>query len=93
MPRPSRLPEDEIARRLPGLPGWKRNGERLERTYTFETFPKAIAFVNRVAEIAESLDHHPDITINYTKVTLVVTTHDASGLTASDFTLATRIDA
>ena len=93
MPRPSRLPEDEITRRLPAVRGWERIGQRLERTYTFETFPKAIAFVNRVAEIAESLDHHPDITINYTKVTLAVTTHDAAGLTANDFTLATRIDA
>ena len=49
--------------------------------------------MNRVAEAAEALDHHPDITIEYTKVTLRVTTHDAGGLTANDFELATRIDA
>ena len=91
MPRMPRLPEDEIARRLASVPGWERAGEWLQRTWKFETFPAAIAFVNRVAETAEALDHHPDITIEYTKVTLRLTTHDAGGLTASDFTLATRI--
>ena len=86
-----RLPEDEIARRLASVPGWERAGEWLQRTYKFETFPAAIAFVYHVAETAEALDHHPDITIEYTKVTLRLTTHDAGGLTAADFTLATRI--
>jgi 4a-hydroxytetrahydrobiopterin dehydratase len=86
-----RLSDDEIVGRLASVPGWQRDGEWLRRTYTFETFPAAIAFVNRVAEAAEALDHHPDITIEYTKVTLQVTTHDAGGLTANDFELATRI--
>ena len=86
-----RLSDDEIAARLGSVPGWQRDGEWLRRTYKLETFPAAIAFVNRVAEAAEALDHHPDITIEYTKVTLRVTTHDAGGLTANDFELATRI--
>jgi 4a-hydroxytetrahydrobiopterin dehydratase len=93
MPRMSKLSESEIARLLSTVAGWERSGQLLRRTYTFETFPKAIAFVNRVAEIAEFLDHHTDITISYTKVTLRVTTHDAGGLTENDFTLAARIDA
>ncbi len=93
MPARQPLSEDEIAGRLPSVPGWQRDGEWLQRVYKFETFPAAIAFVNRVAEAAEALDHHPDITIEYTKVTLRVSTHDAGGLTASDFKLATRIDA
>lgn len=93
MPAMRRLSEDEIAGRLASVPGWQREGDWLRRVYEFETFPAAIAFVNRVAEAAEALDHHPDITVEYTKVTLRVTTHDAGGLTASDFTLATRIDA
>ena len=88
-----RLSESDIAGRLPRLPGWKREGDWLRREYEFPTFPAAIAFVNRVAEAAESLDHHPDITIEYTKVTLRVTTHDAGGLTENDFTLASRIEA
>jgi 4a-hydroxytetrahydrobiopterin dehydratase len=93
MPAQRRLTEDEIAGRLPGVPGWKRDGDWLQREYKLETFPAAIAFVNRVAEAAEALDHHPDITIQYTKVTLRVSTHDAGGLTANDFKLASRIDA
>ena len=93
MPARPPLSEAEIAGRLSSVPGWQRDGVWLRRTYKFETFPAAIAFVNRVAEAAEALDHHPDITIEYTKVTLRVTTHDAGGLTASDFKLATRIDA
>ena len=88
-----KLSEDEIAGRVASVPGWKRDGDWLERVYEFPTFPAAIAFVNRVAEAAEALDHHPDITVKYTKVTLRVSTHDAGGLTAGDFTLATRIDA
>ena len=93
MPSRRRLTEDEIAARLAALPGWRREGERLQRVYELATFPDAIAFVNRVAEAAEALDHHPDITVEYKQVTLRVTTHDAGGLTASDFELATRIDA
>jgi len=92
MPARRRLSEDEIAGRLGSVPGWQREGEWLQRVYKLATFPAAIAFVNRVAEIAEALDHHPDITIEYTKVTLRVTTHDAKGLTAGDFELAARID-
>ena len=93
MPARPRLSESDIAGRLAAVPGWKREGEWLRREYKFDSFPAAIAFVNRVASAAESLDHHPDITVEYTKVTLRVTTHDAGGLTAGDFELAARIDA
>ena len=92
MPRLPKLSEDDIAKRLERIPGWKREGQWLERCYEFPTFAIAIAFVNRVAEEAERLDHHPDIAIAYTKVTLRVSTHDAGGLTANDFELASRID-
>ena len=88
-----KLSEAEIAAGLARVPGWKRDGSWIERKYEFPTFPAAIAFVNRVAEAAEALDHHPDIAISYTKVTLRVSTHDAGGLTANDFSLAARIDA
>lgn len=93
MPRMPKLSESEIAAGLARVPGWKRDGAWLERVYELPTFPAAIAFVNRVAEAAEALDHHPDIAISYTKVTLRVSTHDAGGLTANDFSLAARIDA
>jgi len=92
MPKMRKLSDDEIEGRLASVPGWKRDGDWLQRAYEFETFPAAVAFANRVAEAAEALDHHPDITIQYTKVTLRVSTHDAGGLTASDFALASRID-
>ena len=92
MPR-RRLTEDEIAKRLADVPGWTRDGDALRREQRFPTFLAGIEFVNRVASIAESLDHHPDITIEYTKVTLRVTTHDAGGLTETDFALAARIGA
>lgn len=88
-----RLTDDEVADRLRAVPGWRRDGDRLTRQWTFASFLEGIAFVNRVAEIAESLDHHPDIAIEYTKVTLRVTTHDAGGLTDNDFALAARIGA
>ena len=92
MPR-RRLTEDEIADRLRGVPGWTRDGDAIKREQRFATFMAGIEFVNRVAQAAESLDHHPDIAIEYTKVTLRVTTHDAGGLTETDFALAARIGA
>ena len=93
MPRVPKLSEAEITAGLSRVPGWKRDGEWLSRVYEFPSFPAAIAFVNRVAGVAEALDHHPDIAIAYTKVTLRVSTHDAGGLTENDFALASRIDA
>jgi 4a-hydroxytetrahydrobiopterin dehydratase len=88
-----RLTDDEIAARLRGVPGWTRDGDAIRMERRFDTFKAGIAFVGRVAEIADALDHHPDITIEYTKVTLRVSTHDAGGLTEADFTLAARIGA
>ena len=93
MARPTRLTEDEITRRLRDLPAWTRDGDAIRREQRFDTFMAGIEFVNRVAAIAESLDHHPDITIEYTRVTLRVTTHDAGGLTENDFALAAKIGA
>ena len=88
-----RLTEDEIASRLADTPGWTRDGDAIRSERRFPTFMAGIEFVNRVAEAAESLDHHPDITVEYTRVTLRVSTHDAGGLTEKDFTLAKRIGA
>lgn len=88
-----RLSEAEIATRLAEVPGWERAGETITRSLRFPGFREAVAFVNRVAELAESADHHPDITIRYVQVSLSLATHDAGGLTALDFDLARRIDA
>ncbi len=86
------LTEDEIAEHLGHLPGWVRQNDGIEKTYSFADFSQAMEFVNLVAEAAESVDHHPDMDIRYAKVTLVLTTHDSSGLTLNDVDLAAACD-
>ena len=86
------LSDLEIQRALGGLAGWSRRGDSITKTFTFERFPDAIAFVDRVARLAEEMNHHPDIDIRYTRVTMTLSTHDAGGITRSDLTLAERIE-
>jgi 4a-hydroxytetrahydrobiopterin dehydratase len=88
-----RLSADEIATRLTSLTDWEQLGDALCKQYSFADFASAMAFANRVAAIAEELDHHPDILIEYDAVTLTLSSHDAGGITARDFRLAARIDA
>ena len=87
------LNPDEIATRLAELDDWQRKGNEIVRTIRFDSFPEAIAFVNRVADAAEEADHHPDILIEYRNVTLRLSTHSEGGLTSKDFDLASRADA
>ncbi len=89
----TRLSEAEIQRRLDALDGWERTGREICRTYHFQSFRDALSFVDRVAELAERADHHPDIDIRYDRVTLSLSTHSAGGLTAKDFDLAAEIEA
>ncbi len=89
---PPLLSQEEIDDRLAGLNGWRQEGRRILQDYAFPSFKEAMAFVNRVAEVADEIDHHPDITINYTSVRLSITTHSEGGLTRRDFRLAGRID-
>jgi 4a-hydroxytetrahydrobiopterin dehydratase len=88
----SRLDDADVAQALRQLPGWERAGAEIRRTYRFRDFREALAFVNRVGELAERAGHHPDIDIRYSAVTLALTTHDAGGLSAKDFELARAID-
>ncbi len=88
----TRLSEEEIKTNLKKAKGWKRVGTEIRRTYTFDDFTHSIDFVKRVAHLAEESDHHPDILIQYDKVTLTLSTHDEGGLTSRDFKLAARID-
>lgn len=76
---------------LASLPGWRRKGKAILRTFEFPDFPAAMKFVQAVARLAEKAQHHPDIDIRWNKVTLLLTTHDAGGLTDKDFVLAARI--
>ena len=77
---------------LVSAPEWTKTGVTITRTYAFKDFLAAIRFVNVVARLAEKAGHHPDIDIRWNKVTLTLTTHDAGGLTAKDFTLAKQFD-
>jgi 4a-hydroxytetrahydrobiopterin dehydratase len=87
-----KLSEAEIEQRLSKLEGWTRDGNAIRKQYTFAGFPEAVAFVGRLVPEAEAADHHPDISINYRRVTLSYSTHSEGGLTMKDFDGATMAD-
>ena len=88
------LTRDEARELLARAPEWSlgEDGTRLTRRFEFEDFKKAIAFVNRVADIAEEQGHHPDIAIHWNKVDLVLWTHKIGGLHENDFILAAKVN-
>ena len=86
------LSRAEIEERLKTLRGWTLDDNAIRKQYTFAGFPEAIAFVNRLAPEAEKADHHPDILINYKRVTLTYSTHSEGGLTEKDFEGARTAD-
>lgn len=88
-----RLTQAQIDQALAGLAGWSQQGNAIVRTFTLRSFPAALAFASAVGHLAERADHHPDILIQYKRVTLTLSTHSAGGLTAKDFALASEIDA
>jgi len=89
---PRLLAEKDIASRLTVLKGWKREGDFLAKSFEFGEFLEGISFVNRVASVAERLQHHPDIVVRYATVKLLIQTHSAGGITQKDFRLASAID-
>jgi 4a-hydroxytetrahydrobiopterin dehydratase len=86
------LSDIAIQRELGTLPGWARRGDVLTRQYSFRNFVEAMTFVNRVADAAQAANHHPDIDIRYSKVTLTLSTHDSGGITQKDLDLARAVD-
>ena len=90
--RMKKLTDDEIRQSLPQLKGWKLENGELVQNCTFKDFVAAMAFVNDVAQLAETLGHHPDIDIRYNRVRLAVVTHDAGGITSNDTELARKIN-
>ena len=80
-----KLTRTEAQEHLKKLTGWTLEGDAIRKQFTFAGFPEAVAFVNRLAPKAEAADHHPDILINYKRVTLTYSTHSEGGLTAKDF--------
>ena len=85
------LTDEQIAERLGGVPGWTRQGDSIVHAQTLADFKAALLYVGAVAYLAEAANHHPDITIQWNKVTLTLSTHSAGGLTAKDFALAEQI--
>ena len=86
------LSKEEIRETLKDMPEWSFSGNAIHRKFTFKSFMPAIAFVNKVAEAAELANHHPDIAINYSQVSISLSTHSESGVTQKDFQLAEVID-
>jgi 4a-hydroxytetrahydrobiopterin dehydratase len=87
-----RLSRADVEQRMRSLSGWTLDGDAIRKQFTFGGFPEAIAFVNRLAPEAEKADHHPDILINYKRVTLTYSTHSEGGLTEKDFAGAAAAD-
>jgi 4a-hydroxytetrahydrobiopterin dehydratase len=88
-----KLSSADIDARLAKLPGWSRQGDAITRQYSFRGFPDAIAFMTRLAFDAEAADHHPDLQVNYRRVTVTWSTHDEGGVTEKDIDGAKQADA
>ena len=87
-----KLSAEEINSALGNIPLWMLTDQEISRAWQFRDFGDAMIFVNRVAELAQQREHHPDILIRYNKVALTLTTHDSGGLTNQDFWMAQQID-
>ena len=87
-----KLMSEEIESGLAAVPGWRVDGESLLRRFEFANFAESLAFVNKVGDIAETADHHPDITFGWGYAELRTTTHDRGGITDVDFALIEKID-
>ncbi|WP_263374876.1 4a-hydroxytetrahydrobiopterin dehydratase [Granulicella aggregans] len=87
-----KLTQTEITAALQTLPGWQLSEEKLIHDYNFPDFAAAMAFVNQVATLAESANHHPDIDIRYNKVRLALVSHDSGGITRRDIKFATSMN-
>ena len=93
MAQTQKLSDAEVTSRLTELKGWDVSDGKLQKTFTFESFVSAFGFMSSVALIAESMNHHPDWSNVYNRVTIGLNTHDAGGISDLDFTLAKKIDA
>jgi 4a-hydroxytetrahydrobiopterin dehydratase len=88
----ARLSDAEIDERLSGLNGWERSGDVIVKQFENGDFKGSVEFVNRLTPEAEDMNHHPDLEISWSTVTVSITTHSQGGLTENDFELARRID-
>jgi 4a-hydroxytetrahydrobiopterin dehydratase len=88
----SKLSAEQVAVNLNLLPLWKHEENNLVKSFTKGTFMEAIDFVVAIAKLAEASNHHPDLLIQYKKVTISLSTHDSHGVTGKDFLLAQQIE-
>jgi 4a-hydroxytetrahydrobiopterin dehydratase len=86
------LSDNEIQARLGELEGWERAGNALRKEFKLDDFKGSVDFLNRVTPVAEEMNHHPDVSISWNKVTMSLSTHSQGGITENDFELARRID-
>ena len=87
-----KLSADQISKELKTLSGWEYRDNAISKRFKFKEFIDGIRFINRIAEIAEAADHHPDILINYTRITFTCSTHTDGGVTEKDIKLAKDIE-
>lgn len=86
------LSKEDLKRLLKKVPEWEIDGKKIVRSVEFDGFTEAVDFLAEVAEVAEDEGHHPDVDIRYGKVILMLTTHDAGGVTEADVEVAQRLD-
>jgi 4a-hydroxytetrahydrobiopterin dehydratase len=86
------LTDEQVTERLAGVPGWTRRGDSIVHVEMLTDFSAAMLYVAAVAYLAEAANHHPDISVEWNKVTLTLSTHSAGGLTENDFALAGRVN-
>ncbi len=89
---PSKLTAQQIEQQLAQTPGWELQQEKLSREFLFDSFISAFGWMSSVALVAESMNHHPEWSNVYNRVTVQLTTHDAGGITQSDFQLAKQMN-
>jgi 4a-hydroxytetrahydrobiopterin dehydratase len=87
-----KLSAESIKGWLSARKGWKRRANKITKDFSFDSFRDSIVFVNRIATLADGMNHHPDIDVRYSTVTVAVSTHDAGGITEKDLDLAEQID-
>ena len=93
MAEKAKASDQEIEQALKDLPGWKRDGRHIAKAYEFGGFKAAMAFASTVAELAERADHHPEIHIQFHRVTLTLWSHDLNAVTDRDLRLARQLEA
>lgn len=86
------LDDEDIEKRLSGLDGWERQGDAIVKRFDRGDFTGAVAFVDSLVEPANTANHHPDVAISWSEVTVTISTHSEGGLTAADFDLAMTVD-